>query len=63
MYKIIDWSLFIKLYAIKVCIGWKEMETERDSFSFVTLSRHCAAHYVILSLSRFISRKLTLLTT
>lgn len=31
MYKIIDWSLFIKLYAIKVCIGWKEMETERET--------------------------------
>lgn len=61
--KIIDRSLFIiKLYAIKV--GEKEMEIEREIiFSFVTLSRHSAAHCVILSLSRFISRKLTLLAT
>lgn len=59
--KIIDRSLFIKLYAIKV--GEKEMGIERDIFSFVTLSRHSAAHCVILSLSRFILRKLTLPTT
>lgn len=61
--KIIDRSLFIiKLYAIKV--EEKEMEIEREIiFNFVTLSRHSAAHCVILSLSRFISRKLTLLAT